>query len=549
LHIRTIILIVFLLIYALLAWVGLLHYDSADGVVFDVFTTGRLSNDTNVVPNTFGYLTGFSHIINWLSKRLPCILWYDLLIFCGAYIGFSAVFMHFLAVYKAEKPWPNKLVVFSVALLFFVYFLINIQVTKIIFLLLTVSLLKIRSAENRLFFQSAPWLFFILVGSLMRIEVGILCLLIGFLYFFIAEFPTLLKDVKTGLIKLLFPILPVAIPLLAFIIPINETDQQYLKIRPYENALVDFDRESADVQLRSQGDSVLFNSAINFFHADTQHLNSKFYDSIGVKPADKSMMGIINRIIMLTKVNRWQNIYKVAGELQWVILFWLIGLLLVISNLSKRSNILLANLVTIALLLVISVLLKAEEHVIGPMFFLLILYNFRAFVTITLQDGILPYLFAGALLLLCSLETMRQYSVFKKSKQWNDSFVSDLVDVKKYKPQEGIMLLNISVWNRAHSRLFSSRELYKIGEVATLDGAIMYLNKDYNEHLTDLTGQSSFFSQWDAMLKNKNTLIFSSEERMNLILRHLNTLYGTKYKCSSIHFFEQTGLHLFKCEL
>jgi hypothetical protein len=549
LHIRTIILIVFLLIYALLAWVGLLHYDGADGVVFDVFTTGRLSNDTNVVPNTFGYLTGFSHIINWLSKRLPCILWYDLLIFCGAYIGFSAVFMHFLAVYKAEKPWPNKLVVFSVALLFFVYFLINIQVTKIIFLLLTVSLLKIRSAENRLFFQSAPWLFFILVGSLMRIEVGILCLLIGFLYFSIAEFPTLLKDVKAGLFKLLFPILPVVIPLLAFIMPINETDQQYLKIRPYENALVDFDRESADVQLRSQRDSVLFNSAINFFHADTQHLNSKFYHSIGIKPADKSVIGIINRMIMLTKVDRWQNIYKVARDLRWVILFWFIGLVLGITKLSNRRNILLANLVTIAFLLIISVLLKAVEHVIGPVFFLLILYNSRAFLSVLLHDNLRHYLFVGALLLLCSLEIIRQYSVSKEIKIWNDSFVSNLVEVKKYKPQEGVLLLNISVWDRAHSRLFSNRELYKIGKVATLDGAIMYLNKDYNNHLTDLTGQSSFFSHWDALLKNKNTLIFSSEERMNLILRHLNTLYGTKYKCSSIHFFEQTGLHLFKCEL
>ena len=115
-------------------------------------------------------------------------------------------------------------------------------------------------------------------------------------------------------------------------IPKTPEEAYYLKIRPYEFALTDFDRGSAEVYLQSKEDSVIFNSCVNFFFADSAKCNLPFFEKIGVIPLDKTPSSLARRILHFQfQQNKIKVFLEILKDLKWLLLLWIgsgIGLLI-----------------------------------------------------------------------------------------------------------------------------------------------------------------------------------------------------------------------------
>jgi len=500
---------------------GGIYYENSDDIVLQSFIFGYYNGGSNALPDTFGCFMLLSHLFNHLNHIYPGVNWYD---------AFQ-LFILIICLILLARGWFSSSALSGISVVIFNVisfaviagvFIKPAEFTKTALFLSGIVLAELYNGKKK---SNTTTIFLALcffTALLIRIESAVLSLILVAL-FALANSDKHLYWVKASIL----PALLVLLVSLIANIPKDPQEDYYLKIRPYEYTITDFDRNNSDVQLSSKEDSVIFRSCVHFFFADSSKCNIDFFNRIGLSANDKSPIPLLKRLFSFQfHANKIKDLKIILLDLKYLIIIWLLSCILISSNKIFLARRLSANFAGFIIIIAISLILKPEAHVIAPVLGFMALLNFirHRQDSIHLQKKRILYL-AITLIMLC--EAGRQWNRvnLEVEKDLYYSGLSDQLTDIRYQN----LILNIGTWDNLHIKLFSENLMSSLKRTYVLDGAILYFNNSYQQMMQEVTGEKSFIGHWDFFIDTPGTLFVSSESRLKMQLEHLNVLYNKNY--------------------
>jgi hypothetical protein len=535
---------------------GGIYYEATTDSFAQAFMYGSFSGGENALPYTFGCYILLSSLINFLHNHIPAVNWYDSL---HALVLFTclASSVRLLWGMNRGKPFIFHALTLLILCTSMGIFFKPAEFTKTGMLAASVGLagMFFYKPLNKRYYWFHVLLF--LTGLLFRIEAGVLSFFICVMLI-LGQTPSSLTQCFSLFNRLLVPFL--LILLVSFIVnyPFTPEDSYYLKIRPYEFAVTDFDRDAETVSLTSKTDSVIYQAGVNFFFADSANSNPTFFKRVGVIPFDKTPSTLLKRLFLnsfsIAKINSLFNVYV---KQKWFLL--LIALLCLITWEAGFFSIVISLSSVFLLITFVSLWLKPEEHVIGPTLSITVLFTLMWLANHSYLAAKSRYknaMYASLTFVFCAGSLTRQQENVQAEKL-RHTYYSNIADYVAKDPAK-VKILNISTWDKANRKMFEENAFLHDSSVLVLDGGILYFNSGYQKKIREITGSKSFIGQWDFFLRDSCTVFVSSNERMATILNYINSVYNKGYKynrqksfanppdnCPPIQFYKivDTALH------
>ena len=372
---------------------GLCHYQDYEDPGLTTVEKGVLLGGPVVFPITFGVMTEFSYIEKKLYENWPLVDWYAFFLLLGySLLLYQLIDIAFTLAPKAARvlgKWATASIILVCFFVFGSYFGLW-QFTSLSILLSGASLCQIylaiptegKNSQRSWLKQAMNGLCFT-YAALLRIEPAVLSIAIWFPLFLFTSFQSC--DPKKCL-RLVFPLVVVAILSLIVNTPISRSDKNYIEFRKYMFTTTDFG-QNASLRLATARDSIIYQVFYESLLFDSVNINSAFFQRIGIVPKDKTPRSLPDyfRTVASISDKLHDAVYKILNYGIGTILLFIIvsfyGIYLFARyNLRWLTLYLLLQLWTIGLFLSITILMRFEVRVMGPMSLCFILQNLVLFV-------------------------------------------------------------------------------------------------------------------------------------------------------------------------
>ena len=216
-------------------------------------------------------------------------------------------------------------------------------------------------------------------------------------------------------------------------------------------------------------------------------------------------------------------------KMKWLIVLWLLSVIYAMKVSNLALKILLINIAGLSIITFVSLLLKPEEHVIFPIFSVLLLLNLIYIIDTGFFES---YSYKHSIFLMIILipsfaESYRQCKA-TNTEQDRANYYSSVAAYLKANPAK-LTVLNIGSWDHGHHKMFQENVFSNLRNAYVLDGAKLYFNHDHQKIIETTTGSFSFIGQWEFFMKNKGCDFISTPERMSFILHYINIVYNKHF--------------------
>lgn len=505
------------------------YYQSQSDTVFPTYLLGFYNNGTDLFPLAFGCFTLLSKALNYGYHTLGIVHVYDLfqlfaVVLCSFYWALIA-YDSIKGSLKAKAAYITLIII----LLF--GFVSTLEFTKTS-LILGVTGLHLWFNKNSIIPLTIGILLFLL-ALFVRAEGGTLALAVYLGYLLASKKWRILEPtIRYRSFFVFLLVLGIGILLNLETSPSNT---YYLNNRPYENALADFNMSSSALSRLSTKDSIKVYTASKFFFADTSKLNPSYFASIdGIKGIDKKPVSLIKHFLSFDWFKNYRNSLMKFTE-TWSLFALVLGVSL-LSYLKRAWFFTLIALAQTTVIIILSLALKAEFHVITSYISLTLILTLIAAVNKKTKESplqipvLLFTLFAAFAYLGFSLNLTKTYA------NKHLYYEAVLKDIQKASDSKTIML-NVSVWDEFHYKLFSPYQPSNHQEIFVLDGGILHLGEEHERILIERTQKSNFIDQVEQLFHRENLIVYSSEERLKIILNYINLIYDSNYTFEKINSF------------
>ncbi len=490
-------------------------YQSQSDTVFPTYIIGYYSNYVNSLPNNYNCFSLISNLLNSLNYDI--FNWYDLFQFLIVGSGIIYFIHTILSNRRSNMGIFNKTILVLLCVVLVLDFAFPFEFSKSSFigtaLALHLIFLKKKTKVGMLI------LFF---AFCIRPEASVLSIFIFSTIFY----SNLLKNiVKTLCIALI-------LGATVFVISFNNTDVEkyYSSIKKYEYQFGDYEKNYELYSISNKIDSIKFVAASNFFLSDTSSINLDFFEKISLSQNNNLYSNIVLNFFKGNWLNKTHEIEKLFKLSPYFALMFLFILSLIMQRKYILSLILFGHLIFI---LLFSLLLKIEYHFITPYISLSIIS-----VIIVLKGRFKGFGMINFLVLpLVIAQFLFQYNLTETFKHKSEYFEKIKTDISTDN-SDSIRMITINVWDEMHYQLFTDIQARSNNSLINIDGGILYLSSDYMSNLKKLSKEETFDKQLAYLFQQKDNIIYTSLERMDLILSYMEIVYGKKYAYTIIHKFD-----------
>lgn len=501
-----------------------LYYETGNDIHARIVCSGTFSGVPEGLVSSYGCFVVLSDVYAWFYRHFPGAPWFDIfnVVFLSAMLTQCWLLLRPLIINRIPG---FRLIAFAL-LIFLLQNIIQSEPTRTSMLLTataTVLLFKVKEAG----FILRAWLYLMIVaGLLMRVESG----LIGVV---VAHFAVLLftADWKRLMLQNMPVYLFLAFLLLFINWPRNNAEAQYLSIRPYQFTLWDYHPEHPGIRLKTKNDSIKYYTARRSFLADDERLTPAFFDRIGLKKTDKTPADIASYLqVGPAQIERLQRYFAIYIQERWgIVLFFLIGLSLVIYVSAQRRKVVLLASSVIAAICFMAVFMKMEMHLYYPLLCLGILLptSLTRWQVEHHQEKVLKlgaYLAIGVLLLGLIPESMQFY----KRKVAIDKDMRCLKEEIEMLPKESVVLLNLVPLSNWHMRFFKEKPLSPKSTKIPLDNGLLFVQKEHQNLLIKNFGCNQLSCYFKNILDASDLYMVSDQERLEMIVSYLFYVHGFK---------------------
>lgn len=186
---------------------------------------------------------------------------------------------------------------------------------------------------------------------------------------------------------------------------------------------------------------------------------------------------------------------------------------------------------------------KPEFHFITPIFCITYLLCFQKFHHHILSlDKIKK---VSVLFLMVGFGSIQIFAFQKElldDSKRKHSFYSRILEHVENNPSKNIMI-NISVWDNFHWKLFGKIKPINHDEVIVVDGGILYISAAYQNKMRQITNEKTFDKQFLKISSKEKLQIYTSKKRMRLLLDYMYLVYGVNIDLKPVKcfgYFENT---------
>jgi hypothetical protein len=508
------------------------YYQTQTDTVFPTYIFGFYNSGANALPISYGGFSFIGDFLNYLSNHFKAEYLYDGFQFFMIMSLLVVMLFHYLS--KLSPLSFSKLIFLLLIITLLGEFYRPLEVTKTSFFICFSSIV----AFNKKKYLLLKYVLFT-IAFLIRPEPAILAFVLSVIYDFTIRF-------QQGIVSsLIFSIYHnfgriIIIVILSFLINLNytEEDRAYKKIRPFENTLSDFNRSYPSSTNLTHKDSIKIEAAINFFYGDAKILNPEYFSAIGVIKRDKTPISIIQNLF------KFRTNYFIKSSFISVLIkskyhFLLIFLLAIFCLYNQLYKALYFLTTTTLLVLFISFFMKSELHVITPSIAIISLLTLEQCIVANKKSRRLIFsnLLSGLLIVTIISILKFQIDLVSLSKLKHEYYSTILQDIESIKDNNSKIVLNISVWDEFHYKLFSKIQPLNFKNIVVVDGGILYLNKEYQNKMRQITSEKTFEKQFFKILFDEKLHIYSSKKRMKLIKKYSYTIYGIHFDLNHVMSF------------
>lgn len=501
------------------------YYQTESDTVFPAYIFGLYSGGSNVLPDTFGCFAGLSHLFNALYRHGASTAIYD--------------WFQVLTVLGCSVYWLHHLIRTSNSLWLIIPVLIGLldpmlpfEFSKTSMILSLTGLHLISSKKD--WWSSGIGIMLLSVGFLVRPEPAaiamlIVCISVFFGLGFIPKLHILTSSVVSVLV--------VSVLSIVFLqSDRTDADVYYKKFRPYEYVLVDFRKGELGLSGLDQSASVKLQAAQEFFFADREELSLEFFEKVGIRPMDKTPISLLKAFFrfdwLLDGVRSFVN---GAASLKFHFLVLLL-LTLIFWKRHRRAALFLLSVVLV--ILSVSIFLKTESHFITTMVMAALLIvggeKKHSMHMEEVSSG-LRIFFTTLVGLLSAMMLVEKAKLISTAQQKHEYYLHVQNELQEYEPD--LLVLNISFWDKLHYRLFCPIQPEEHEKMTVLDGGTLYLNENYQQLMYAKTRKHRFIDQFTELMGADGKVFISSEERVKLIVKYVNVVYGKNYVCEGLNVF------------
>lgn len=528
---RSIVFLIFVSIVILLSsWDGL-YYQTESDTVFPSYIFGYYSSGVNALPITFGCFSYLGSLMNFVFvfKEMDTIL-YDGFQIVLVILSISSCF-YILFVKQFEFSTLNVILVLVFSILFFDFFR-PFEFSKTSFIVTFLGLLLYYDNKKK------PISYILItLGFLIRPEPATIVFIIYIFYYSFIKTKDFNLNTIYQTFKCHFPLLVLFLVMsLSINIPLSNEDAYYKKIRPYEYSLSDFDIKDFNTKYLKEESSIKIFAAKNFFYADSSKINVAFFNENSIIPRDKTPFSILISLANFSDFF-FKNTYAL-NFIKNVSAYLIFGALMILFFLYfKDFRFIIFILSCTALNMFLVFYFKPEFHFITPIFCITFLLCFQKFHHHILILNKIEKV--GVLLLMVGFGSIQVFAFQKElldDSKRKHSFYSRILEHVEKNPSKNIML-NISVWDNFHWKLFGKIKPINHDEVFVVDGGILYISADYQNKMRQITNETTFEKQFLKISSKEKLQIYTSKKRMRLLLDYMSLVYGVNIDIKPVKCF------------
>jgi hypothetical protein len=545
----TIIALLVIVVFALLAWYGIIYYEDGEDSYLNVLSRGMLTGGPETMPNPFGVWVGLTHIITWLFEWKINFDWYA----AFEAIGYGLLIFQLVRLAPVLYCYLEKIagkvlaifilvscaIIFSENLFFWAF-------TRVSLLLTGISLLRIwLCITPEKDFASIPKgflafnLFCFAYAALIRSEPAALNLVVWLPLIGLGMLNGVpLKNYRVFLIHVV-----IVVAISVFLnIPFNKTDSSYLAYRRYQFSLLDFRQSANSIRALSEKDSMMYLASHKSFSSDSRKLTPEFLDKIGVMPMDKTPAAIPYYLKNLSSApakirNGWGKLVGSNPGLGILYLILLVagGLLIIYKVADKFKWYLLSQLFLLFLCLAVTSFMKMENRVLIPLLWCFIIQNLVWCYGLTKSSAMemktsAPVFLVTVVLLLpiVLIDGGKAYGRWCYKRK-EDIEMSRLVAEVNTLPQKTIVINISGIWKFNLHPFEPVLQLHNKKPISFDNFIISFLPK-YGPYMKSVCGSSDVEDIAKYLEQNKkDVLVISSTGRMELIKSYLEVVYGIMF--------------------
>lgn len=534
-----------------------LYYNEYTDKFFTAYVDGSFDNGiTKPIFYNYGFFTAISQVMAWGYCILPQFNWYGIigqvfLIFTTG--GFLFLLRSLFQSFSAQR---RLIALATVALvLFWFYHIVLYRTTELSFLACGISTFALvlsfapPVSENMgsLTIARAYFLVLILLSALIRVEPVLMCSVM------LAPYALLVVGDRRnwpGMVK-------VALVVLVgfggayglYMSALGPGAAKFKEIRVYTHTIWDFGQDNSDLTLHSAADSVKLEAAQQFFISDETGMDGAFYQSIGILPLEKSLSSLPGylpdlKMRMQRAVGIWLELMKSQWVLFGAFVFAMVGAMAVLlynSRWLEWMYLMLLQMWFWLILFGITVFMKMELRVFCP----LLTLNLLALLWLpcywlfgkgsSKRFSGLIVMSTWSLVLMMGLFRFQDMRVvtadYKQAAQNIRAFKTELLNTHADKT----IFFNSISWQLLYADLFDTNELQQKVKLLALDNGELFMYPSHQQTMQQWCGSAGLGDIGNCILDRKDEVLFvSSTDRMQLIERYMQTVYGLNFHVSPV---------------
>lgn len=534
-----------------------MYYGEHTDKFFTAYIDGSFDRGiTKPLFYNYGYYTVISQVMAWFYAVMPSINWYGVisqLLFVHVTGG---LFFIFLTLYRAFKPLRFFLLLSVLSLIpFWGYHVVLYHTTEQATLACGVGAIGLILSFVTPFRQNMGdilrvrvyYTLLMVISALIRIEPVLLCSVILVPYISLVAFRQIER--KALLIVAASVVIIIGGAYLMYLSGIGPGGEQFREIRVYTHTIWDFGQEDSHLRLDSAADSVKLEAARRYFISDPYEMNWVFYEKIGVTALEKSLGSFTGYLKDLNyRLSKAITIWQYLVTSEWVqfaafsLLF--IGLsLALLYTYQWRSllQLLCFQLWFWAMLFGVTIFMKMELRVLSPH----ITLNLLTLIWLTiywLSNNYGVKMITRSILLLALLGFL--LTGVWRTQQLNNvamGYAADDRNIRAFKKEllaehkDKTMVFNSIAWQLLYADLFDNNELLGKLNMYAFDNGELFMYPSYKQTMKAWCGSDSLGVVGQYMIDNKeDILIVSSDERMQLIEKYMQTVYQLSFNAQRI---------------